>query len=535
MQELRDPLFLGVEFLNIHKKDKNQPSISVRVNLQRDDLIYAQSIKGRMEVVGYTDPGTGLFVAEAGEQEQESVYHRFRQEAVKYAGRELLNFLSRLEAMAPKEYESQDYKPFAVIANALRACLTDRQALYADLQKQVNLVVSGKFPKVNEFLVFEDSPIKYHVTERVPYKDPAGIALSEGEKAELDVFLDVFFDSYNKYVFSWYMGAALSNVPVYDDRVGKLAILSSSLGGSGKSTLATGMVNALFGPAYRDIKDDFDSFFAMNSRFGTSALSTKRICIYSEAAFNSDPLSSDHNFSGMNVSGIKSLVTEGYIATESKFQDRRQDLLSGFHLVLTNHPPVITEDNQAMNRRILPIMLRPTSMAQKARQLRLWGRQKLYDFIKQRAGLFAAYFAAVFHADEYAFCEQEYDYKDYVQDILDSQDDLDEKQREGRKKLDLLKADGLLKFIGGIEKEHGVELALLKDDIKDALGGGQSAMLMEHLRMDGGFLYLDSSKSFLLRYGMGGPKVRECLKEFYGSPVKRFHRRMFKIPMAEKP
>lgn len=535
MQTLRDPLFLGTEFLNTHKKDKNPPSISVRINLQRDDLIYAQSVKGRMEVCGYVSPQTGLFVAETEDTEPGSIYHKFRMEAVRFARQELAAFLERLSGMGEEKYNEQGYKPFTTLANALQHCLVDRQGLYTDLQKQVNLITSRKFPKVNEFLVFSDDPeIKYPVTAKVPYKNPAHVTLTKGETQALDKFLDVFFDSYNKYVFSWYMGAALSNIPIYDDRVSKLAILSSSLGGSGKSTLVTGMVNALFTPAYRDIKDDFDSFFAMNNRFGTAALSTKRICVYSEAAFNSDPLSEEHNFAGMNVSGIKSMVTEGYIASENKFCDRSQSLLSGFHLVLTNHPPVVTKDNQAMNRRMLPIMLKPTSMGEKARELGLWGRQKLDAFLKEHAGQFAAYFAAIFHADEYAFCEQEYNYKDYAQDITDSQDELDEHQREGRKKLDLLKADGLLKFIGGVEKEHHLNLSLLKGDIKDAINGGSERMLSGHIRMDGGFLYLDSSKSFLLRYGAGGSKVRECLKEFYGEPVKKFHIRMFKIPMAQK-
>lgn len=534
MQELKDPLFLSTEFLNIREKDKNPPSVSVRVNLQKDDLIYVQSIKGRMEVCGYMDPETGLFVAETEDGEPDSIYHKFRKEAVKYAREKLMEFLGRLSEMDEEEYDRQGYKPFDVLANSLKNCLTDRQGLYGDLQKQVNLITSRKFPKVNEFLVFaDDREVPFPVTARVPYKNPAHVELTDAERNMLDAFLDIFFDTYNKYAFSWYMGAALSNVPVYDDRVSKLAVLSSSLGGSGKSTLVTGMVNALFTPAYRDIKDDFDSFFAMNNRFGTSALSTKRICVYSEAAFNSDPLSEEHNFAGMNVSGIKSMVTEGYIASEAKFCDRDMERLSGFHLVLTNHPPVVTKENQAMNRRILPIMLKPTSMGEKARELGLWGRQKMDVFLKEHAGQFAAYFTGVFLENEYAFCEQEYNYKDYTQDILDSQDDLDERQKEGRKQLDVLKAKGLLKFIEGVEKEHHINLALLKDDIRDAINGGLEHMLTEHIRMDGGMLYLDSSKSFLLRYGTGGAKARECLKEFYGEPVKKFHCRMFKIPMSK--
>lgn len=535
MQVLRDPLFLSAEFLNIRTKDKGKPAISVRVNLQRDDLIYVHSVKSRMEVCGYVHPETGLFVAETEDMEPGSIYHRFRLEAIRFAREELMTFLKQLEEMDEEAYKARGYLPFPQLANALKNCLVDRQALYADMQKQINLVTSRKFPKVNEFLVFaDDENVSYPVTARVPYKNPEHVTLTQDEKNLLDKFLNVFFDDYNKFAFSWYMGAALSNVPLYDDRVSKLAIMSSSLGGSGKSTLVSSMVNALFTQHYRDIKDDFDSFFAMNNRFGTSTLSTKRMCVYSEASFNSDPLSEDHNFNGMNVSAIKSMVTEGYIAAEAKFNDRNMERLSGFHLVLTNYPPVISAENSAMNRRILPIMIRPTSMGEKARELGLWGRQKLDAFVQEHAEQFAAYFVTLFHADEYAFFEQDYNHKDYIQDIRDSQNDLDEAQRKGRTKLDILKADGLIQFIEELEKQDHMNLALLKKDVTDCIHGAGSEELSNHIKWQDGSLYLDGSKSFLLRYGSNGPRIRIRFKEFYGDPVKRFHKRMFCIPMSNK-
>lgn len=535
MQVLRDPLFLGVDFLNIKASEKNKtPAISVRVNLQRDDLIYVHNVKSRMEVCGYVNPETGLFIAETEDMEPGSIYHRFRLEAVKFARDEIQEFFGRLEKLDEETYKARGYKPLPDLINALKNCLVDRQALYADLQKQVNLIASRKFPKVNEYMVFSDGKeVPFPVTARVPYPDPAKHELSEEEKNTVDKFLDVFFDGYNKFAFAWYMGAALSNVPLYDDRVSKLAILSSSLGGSGKSTLVTAMANALFTQHYRDIKDDFDGFFTMNNRFGTSTLSTKRLCIYSEASWNSDPLSDEHSFGGMNVSAIKSMVTEGYVSAEVKFGDRNMERLSGFHLVLTNHPPVITEENRAMNRRILPIMLRPTSMGEKAKELGLWGRQKLDAYLQKHALSFAAYFVAMFHADEYAFFERDYDHNDYVQDIKDSQNDLNEEQREGRKKLDVLKTDGFLKFLGGVEEQFHVDLSLLKEDVRDCLNGVERKELAEHVRFRENILYVDSSKSFLLRYGNAGPTLRNALKDFYGEPMKRFHRRMFSIPVGQ--
>ena len=78
MPALRDPLFLGVDFLNTKKTDRGNPGISVRVNLQRDDLIYVRSVKSRMEVVAFVDPETGLFITEMEETDPGSIYHKFR-------------------------------------------------------------------------------------------------------------------------------------------------------------------------------------------------------------------------------------------------------------------------------------------------------------------------------------------------------------------------------------------------------------------------------------------------------------------------
>lgn len=147
MQVLRDPLFLGVEFLNVKTREKGNPSISVRVNLQRDDLIYVHSVKSRMEVEGYVNPETGLFVTETEDMEPGSIYHRFRLEAVKYARDELLKFLDRLGELDEETYQKREYKDLNFLTNALKNCLVDRQGLYADLQKQVNLITSGSSRK----------------------------------------------------------------------------------------------------------------------------------------------------------------------------------------------------------------------------------------------------------------------------------------------------------------------------------------------------------------------------------------------------
>ena len=207
--------------------------------------------------------------------------------------------------------------------------------------------------------------------------------------------------------------------------------------------------------------------------------------------------------------------------------------LSGFQVVLTNHPPMVTPEDEAMNRRILPILIRPTTMTEKARTLDLWGRHKFDAFLEEHREAFAAYCYREFERDPYAYIEQDYDHTDYLTDISNSQMDLEEEQRAGRTKLSALKTDGFLKFLDGLAKDQHLNLTLLKTDVAEASGGKANPLLTDHLILKDGNLYLDASKSFLLRYGQASTKVRDALKDFYGVPQKKFHKRMFVIPFTD--
>ena len=535
MNVLRDPLFLNVDFLNVHKNDKGSPMLSVRINLQRDDLIYVASNKNRTEVIGFVHPETGLFITDVEGEDTNNVYHQFRLLAVSFAKVKLQEFLSGLQALDDETYERRGYHELSYLTQVLTKQLVDRQTFYADLQKQVNLLVSKKFPKVNEYLVFSDTQdISHPVTARLPYPNPDGQELSETEQQLVESFLDVFFDPYNRFVFSWFMGAALSNLPLYDDRISKLGVLSSSFGGSGKSTLVNALTNALFTAHYRDIKDDFDSFFTLGNRFGTSILSTKRMSVYSEANWSGDATSEDHDFSGLNVSAIKSLVTDGYLSKEFKYGDRMMDRISGFHLVLTNYPPMVASADSAIKRRILPMMLKPSSMAEKARALNLWGNHTFSAFVLDHAQQFAIYFLSVFRSNEYAFSDYQYNPEDYKQDMNDGALDRQKEQQDTRKELERKKTQGVFSFLEGLTSFVGQgAIEQLKADIESVIDHKATDYVQDCIRVEEQTLYLDSSKSFLLRYGAGHMNLREELKSYYGNPVKKFHKRMFEIRLPQ--
>lgn len=535
--KLKEPLFLDVAFNNIKKVDKKPPSISVRVNLQSDDVIYVANKKSRMEVIGYEDSKTNLFITDVDGVDGPNVYNRFRIEAVNFAKAKLDKFIERLSAMSQEDYETHGYKDLPALTNLLYRCLDDRQEFYFDLQKQVSLIASRKLPRVNEYLIFEDDKeVLFPVTARLPYLNPKNQTLTEEDRELVDNFLDVFMDEYNKYTLSWYLGAALLNIDIHDDRVSKLAIVSSSVGGSGKSSLINGLADALFTPNFREIKDDFDSFFYASSQFGVSALSTKRISIYSEAKFSNHVPKADeqqrHDFTGMNVSVIKSLITEGYVSSEAKYGDRAMERLNGFHLVLTNHPPVINEEHEAMARRILPMMIYPSRMADKAKKLNLYGRQIFTAFLNKHRQAFANYFVEQFRKDEYAFVNVDYDHTEYTADITASQTDYLREVDISEKQLKEISNHGIIKTLEAFGQQESINITPFIRDVKSVMGGGGSEELREHIRLDDGTLYIDGSKNFLLRYGNYAPQLRKLLRDIYGEPLRKFGKRMFTIKIT---
>lgn len=546
--KLKEPLFIGVQFLNTKSNQKKKPTISVRINLRSDDVIYVASSRSRMEVVAYEARKSSLFITDVEGVNGPNVYNLFRNEAVRYAREELDTFMKELQGLSQEEYEQKNYKDLNVLTNHLYEALEDRQDLYTDLQKQVSLIASRKLPRVNEYLVFQDDEkIKYPVTARVPYKNPANEELTKEQRKTVDSFLDVFLDPYNKKSLSWYLGAAIANLDIHDDRVSKLLILSSSKGGSGKSSLMGALAESLFTAHYRDIKDDFDSFFYTNNKFGVSALSTKRMSVYSEAAFmNTSYVRTDedtkHDFSGMNVSTIKSLITEGFVSSEAKYGDREMEQLNGFHMVLTNHPPVINEDNEAMNRRILPIMIKPSRMSHKAKQLNLWGKTKFDEYVKKHSQAFANYFYTLFKEDEYAFSDVDYNHNDYIEDIDDAQSDYkDQKEKEIKKDRALAK-EGVIRVLEQLEKEEEIDLSLFISDIQEVIDHQDdegttdkdySDNSIDDIRLENGTLYVNSSKNFLLNYGNKANQLRNRLENVYGSTMRKFQRRMFIIPLTQ--
>ncbi len=530
-------IFRKVRLINVRKGDKKPLAAEMVLDQKSHGLLFTRRANNRTEVCGYVDEKTGLFIMDVEGDTGDTAHIKFLKMAAGKAVEAMNKELLRQGREDEEIRNSQDYYSVDRMAELLEDYLYNPARFNADLGKQLGNYASRPMPNVNEYMVFEDDEAwnqDIYVTKKVPYKNPAKRKLNDTEKKTVDDFLDVFFDPYNKKAFSWYMGACLSNLPIYDERISRMAIMTSSHGGSGKSSLMSAIMNGVFTEDYCSIKDDFDRFFLKTNRFGTDSLPVRRLTVYSEAAWGVERDGNcDHNFDGLNVSAIKSMITDGYITKEPKFGEPSTVRSSGFHMVLTNYLPCISKDDVAMRRRIMPILMRPTSMIDKAEKLGLVGRNTLEKFVKEHAEIFAAYFVQAFNEDQYMFIREEYSFDEETEAVMDSTKDLEEEKRSEREALTAVKAEGFIKFAKKAEEQTGIDMSLLIEDAEYAVGGKAPCGVEGHMRRDADCFYIDGSKSFLMRYGRASTVIRKLLMDYYGPSIRKFHKRMFVIPLGQ--
>lgn len=530
-------IFRRARIINTKESDKKPLAAELILDQNSKGLLFTRNSNNRKEVCGFVDEKTGLFVMDMDGDVGDTAHIKFLNMAAKKAKEALASEFLRQGREDEETRKNQGYYSMDRAEAMLDDYLYNPARFNADMGKQLKDYASRPMPNVNEYMVFDDDSAwnqDIYVTKKVPYANPAKRTLNKKEKETVDNFLDVFFDAYNKQAFSWYMGACLLNLPIYDERISRMAVMTSSHGGSGKSSLMSAITNAVFTEDYSATKDDFDRFFLKTNRFGTDSLAVRRLTVYSEAAWGVERDGTcDHNFDGLNVSAIKSMITDGYITKEQKFGDTVTVRSSGFHMVLTNYLPCITADDVAMRRRILPILMRPTSMVDKAEKLGLLGRNTLEKFVEDNAEIFAAYFVHTFRDNEHMFIREEYSYEEETEAAIDSQKELDEEEKGQREALVSVKAKGFIEFIKEEEKQTGLDLSQLIQDAQFAVGGNVPEGVEGHMRREGDVFYIDGSKSFLLRYGRAATTIRKFLQDYYGPSVRKFHKRMFQIPLGQ--
>lgn len=530
-------IFRKARITNVRQSDKKPLAAELILDQASHGLLFTRRANNRTEVCGFVDEKTGMFIMDKDGDTGDTAHIKFLKMAASKAVDAMNKELARQGSEDEEIREQQGYYPVDRACTMLEDYLYNPARFNADMGKQLTNFASRPMPNVNEYMVFEDDEAwnqDIYVTRRAPYNNPERRKLNKKETETVDQFLDEFFDPYNKQAFSWYMGACLLNLPIYDERISRMAVMTSSHAGSGKSSLMSAMSNALFADDYCSTKPNFDRFFLKNNRFGTDSLDVRRLTVYSEASWGVERDGEcSHDFEGLNVSEIKSMITDGYITKEPKFGEPTIVRSSGLHMVLTNHLPCVGEKDIAMKRRILPILMRPTSMVDKAEKLGLMGRNAFEKFVEDNAEIFAAYFVQVFKENEFLFIREEYSYTEETEAAVDSQKELDEETRGQREELAATKAQGFVEFAKKAQEQTGIDMSKLIGDAQYTVGGSAPDGVGDHMRRDGDSFYIDGSKSFLMRYGKSASMIRKLLQDFYGPSVRKFHKRMFLIPLGQ--
>lgn len=532
---MQTALFVGSVISHLYKGDKKPADISVRLPIATDDIIYVSNDKTKKTVVGYLEPKTGLFVTDTkdiDDPQKHGVTKRFRDLAVEYAQAAVdkkLKELVELKDSDPEQYEAR-YKKIDIIEHELSDYLDDKRLFYTDLQKQVDLFAYMPLPHANDVLLYADDKLEdlakkglnSVVTGKLSYKNPDRQPVTDEQVELVEAFLDPFVDEYNRHVLSWYMGATLLNLPIYDSHVSKILIVSSSAGGSGKSTLFGALIDGLITPPFRDMSSNFDQFFRQDDRFGTSSLPSRRITLHHEAAFTTDTSKeATADFTGINQSDMKTLVTEGFVASEAKYGDKTVAKLTGMHVVLTNHPPIVDNVRTDLTRRLLACVIKPSRMVpDKSNVLGLHTPTALRDYIKQNAQAFANYFVDYFKKHQHEFTTMSYNTNNVIEDISESQTEyIRTKQVDDQ----TLKNEDALVIISTLAKRIDLDYQPLIKAITTARTANQRGDVV----WDENYLYINSTKKFFTQYGVTA--LREELQNFLGETVKKFGKRMYRL------
>lgn len=421
----QDSIF-SIRVLNIGEKQKQPVNFAITLNIMHSKNLTVASVDRTRAVVSFRDFHTGLIVAntrKVGNNVQyRSVMQEFQKQVMQACREELDNVIEVLrqdEQKNPAAY-AENFKPTKQIESEGYDSCADGLFVFKQIKQQIGLIGPMAPCEVNQYLVFDDTTITDQLaTYRLPYKDPSKQELTLKQKLLVEKFLSAFVTHTNMNILSWYLGAAITNVPLYHANVSKMLIVSSAGGGCGKNTLFGALSSALFTDNYRDIKPEFDDVFDKTNRFGAGDLLNVRYTQYNEANFsNSDQ--NVHDFSGLAVSEIKSLISDGYVSRERKFADVINNKVSSMQVVLTNNFPEIDEKRTDLTRRLLALTIKADRMEIKGRKLGLNSETEIYAFVKDNVQAFANYFASYYMNHKRQYTNTDYDAHDALESIADT-------------------------------------------------------------------------------------------------------------------
>jgi len=533
VDETLSQLFPKAEIVNVRRFDKKPASIQISIARNNGNIFVNSARKPYIEA--YINPITELVVCEDEVRHdldfnglRDNItftpHHQFQILAQAFAASVVSSYIQDLESLDSNELAAKDLKPINQITMELNQYIENGQDLYANIAKELSFLHTPSLPSTNQFMAFaDDVRPKHYVTGRTPYPNP--INYLDMDTRLVNRFLDVFFEETDKLRFSWYMGAALRNKRIDDITASKMLMMSSAFAGSGKSTLVLALTKALFGKEFGNISGDFDAHFRRDNRFVTEQIVNARMNVYLEAEFGLPTKDGNmHDFNGLDVSTIKTMITDGFMATEEKYQNRKSNHAAGFHLVLTNHPARITEETSALSRRILPCLVKSNSMEDKAKQLGLFGQKNFEKWVMDHALEFAVYFVRCHIEHEYDYMNYRYNSKAFIQELnhyrRGSMMDLDPLSLMNKNK------DNLFSMLNIMSEVVDFNLEAFIEEIQNTPRG----INYGDIRISDGIAYVNASVKFWGKFSNAPDTVRDIIIEVYGAPEKKYQQNRFTLP-----
>ena len=515
-------LFERIELLNIENGSKKRAQLFIKPKV--DGLVYTNKKNG-LNIVGFVDNETELLVVDKTVRTGRQIttpHQRYHELAVEYAMEKFNDAMKMLEANS-KELDL--YKPISQIRAQINEWFDINVFdFYKDLHKKLKELPTRQVPLYNEYIRYKNDEGDVNKLSSVilPYNNPKG--LLDKDVKHIDKFLDVFFEQESKEIFSWYMGAVMCNEPLQNDNVSKLLFVHGK-SGSGKSSLVLGLGQEMLSSELIHIASEFDSYFALNNRFATSDLTSRRLSIYNESDWGykeRNDLPHPHDFTGINAKAIQTLITDGYLDSEKKYEGKETTLKTGLHIILTNHIPIINDDNDALRRRFMPCMLKPTSMFEKAQELGIEG-SGFREYIGANALDFAIYFVGAYNKFKNKFKHYIYSHTDYTSDFEDEKKSLYEQAEDKRSKLIDAGRQGFDELLDELMmQDYNIDALLVDLELDN-----------DNIKHESGTLYINSSKVYFSSISKKGDFIRNLFMDLYGSPVKKYGKNCFVIDIGD--
>lgn len=525
-----DELFAeNIEFLHLSAADKKPVSYTFSLKLDSKDLIVS---KRTHDVTTYRDPQTQLIVTDLSTRDREikskkPVARKFREMIYRYiydAWKIQYNILKTKYDDDPEKY-AETYKPLDLINMQITRLMRSDVYLAKQILNSTRYFAENSIGNINDRLAYSDTwATEYdYFTTRLDYENPANKKITKNDQKLVNDFLSVFMDDENIRVCLWYFGMLLSNVETKD--ISKMLIVSSAKGGNGKNTLIESLLFGLMNGFY-SIKDSLDVYFNNDNRFATSRLMPLHATMFGEAEFNSK-FGEAHDFTGYDIDRFKTLISDGIYTSEEKFKNSEINIApNSFFITRTNNFPDISSDRQALNRRLLPLVLKSSSMAEKGKQLGLTTRKAIFDYIYNNRQTFANVFYDFYQKNKKLYLNYEYDKVSEVNKIQKLNQTYESDMHNANEQFNKLKQQDAINALHTLSKLENLNF----DKLFEIINANQSEKYKNIFRIKNdksnhNILYLNSSAKVITAI-TGDTNARKVLIKYYGKPIKKFCQRM---------